>query len=134
LGIGLVAYSPLGRGFLTGRYQHDATFEEGDFRASLPRFQPENINHNRLLVDAVTALAARKNCTPAQIALAWLLAQGDDIVPIPGTKRLHYLQDNVGALAVHLEPVELVELNRALDSIEVLGARYTEEGMKGVNA
>jgi len=133
LGIGLVAYSPLGRGFLTGRYQHDATFEEGDFRASLPRFQPENINHNRLLVDAVTALAVRKNCTPAQIALAWLLAQGDDIVPIPGTKRLHYLQDNVGALAVHLEPAELAEFNRALDGIEVVGERYTEEGMKGVN-
>jgi len=133
LGIGLVAYSPLGRGFLTGRYQNDAAFEKGDFRAKLPRFQPGNINHNRLLVDAVTALAARKNCTPAQIALAWLLAQGDDIVPIPGTKRLHYLQDNVGALAVHLEHDDLAELNHALGSIKVFGARYSEEGMKGVD-
>jgi len=133
LGIGLVAYSPLGRGFLTGRYQSNATFEEGDFRANLPRFQPENIQHNRSLVNAVTALAARKSCTPAQIALAWLLAQGDDIVPIPGTKRLNYLQDNVGALAVHLDVQDLSELNHALNTVPVVGERYTEEGMKGVN-
>jgi len=133
LGIGLVAYSPLGRGFLTGRYQSNATFEEGDFRASLPRFQPENIQHNRSLVNAVTALAARKSCTPAQIALAWLLAQGDDIVPIPGTKRLNYLQDNVGALAVHLDVQDLSELNHALNTVPVVGERYTQEGMKGVN-
>jgi len=133
LGIGLVAYSPLGRGFLTGRFQHNTTFEEGDFRASLPRFQPENITHNRSLVDVVTELAARKSCTPAQIALAWLLAQGDDIVPIPGTRRPHHLQDNLGALSVHLENDDLTELNRALNIIPVAGERYTEEGMKGVN-
>jgi len=133
LGIGLVAYSPLGRGFLTGRYQSDATFEKDDFRASLPRFQPENITHNRSLVDVVTALAARKACTPAQIALAWLLAQGNDIVPIPGTRRLNHLQDNLGALSVQLEGNDLTELNRALNTIPVMGERYTEEGMKGVN-
>lgn len=133
LGIGLVAYSPLGRGFLTGRFQSDATFEQGDFRASLPRFQPENITHNRPLVDVVAALAARKACTSAQIALAWLLAQGDDIVPIPGTKRIAHLQDNLGALSVHLGADDLAELNQALKTVPVAGERYTEEGMKGVN-
>jgi len=133
LGIGLVAYSPLGRGFLTGRYQNDTNFEEGDFRTNLPRFQPENIQHNRSLVDVVTALATRKACTPAQIALAWLLSQGDDIVPIPGTKRLNYLQDNLGALAVHLDVQDLSELNHALNAIAIVGERYTQEGMKGVN-
>jgi len=134
LGIGLVAYAPLGRGFLTGRFQHDATFEEGDFRASLPRFQPENMTINRSLLEVVTALAARKSCTPAQIALAWLLAQGSDVVPIPGTRRLGHLQDNLGALTVSLDPDDLAELNRALNAIAVAGERYTEEGMKGVNA
>jgi len=134
LGIGLVAYSPLGRGFLTGRFQNDAALDEGDVRASLPRFQPENIRHNRSLVDIVTAIAARKSCTPAQIALAWLLAQGDDIVPIPGTRRLHHLQDNLGALAIRLESDELNELNRELNAVPIIGERYTEEGMKGVNA
>jgi len=133
LGIGLVAYAPLGRGFLTGRFQRDAPFEEGDFRANLPRFQPENIGHNRALVDVVTALAAQKACTPAQIALAWLLAQGDDVVPIPGTRRLKHLQDNLGALSVQLEPDDIAALRRALDTLAVAGERYTEEGMKGVN-
>ena len=134
LGIGLVAYSPLGRGFLTGRFQSNTAFEEGDFRASLPRFQPENITTNRSLVDVIMALAVRKACTPAQIALAWLLAQGDDIVPIPGTRRIAYLQDNLGALSVRLEPDDLAELSRALNALPVAGERYTEEGMKGVNA
>ena len=134
LGIGLVAYSPLGRGFLTGRFQQDATFEEGDFRASLPRFQPENITTNRSLVDVISSIAVRKKCTTAQIALAWLLAQGDDIVPIPGTRRVTHLQDNLGALSVRLEPEDLAELGRALDAVPVAGDRYTEEGMKGVNA
>jgi len=134
LGIGLVAYAPLGRGFLTGRFQRDARFPEGDFRARLPRFQPENIAHNRALVEVVTTLAAQKACTPAQIALAWLLAQGDDIVPIPGTRRLNHLQDNLGALSVHLDPADLAALRRALNTLVVAGERYTEEGMKGVNA
>lgn len=134
LGIGLVAYSPLGRGFLTGRFQDDTAFEDGDFRASLPRFQPENISINRSLVEVVTTLAARKACSTAQIALAWLLAQGDDIVPIPGTRRIAHLQDNLGALSVRLEPDDLAELNRALDALPVAGERYTAEGMKGINA
>lgn len=134
LSIGLVAYSPLGRGFLTGRFQNDTAFEEGDFRASLPRFQPENISTNRSLVDVIAALAVRKTCTTAQIALAWLLAQGDDIVPIPGTTRIPHLRDNLGALSVNLEPGELAELNRAVVTLPVAGERYTEEGMKGVNA
>jgi len=133
LRIGLVAYSPLGRGFLTGRYQTDAHFEEGDFRANLPRFQPENIDRNRSLVEIVTSLAVRKTCTPAQIALAWLLAQGNDIVPIPGTRSLKHLQDNLGALSVRLEADDLAELNHSLDIAPVAGERYTEEGMKGVN-
>jgi len=133
LGIGLVAYSPLGRGFLTGHYQKEATFEADDFRAHLPRFQPENISHNRLLVDAVTEIAARKGHTPAQIALAWLLAQGEDIVPIPGTRRLHHLQDNLGALKVKWEAQDLSELNQILHKIPIAGERYTEEGMKGVS-
>lgn len=133
LGIGLVAYSPLGRGFLTGRFQNDAAFEEGDFRASLPRFQPENITANRSLVDVITALAMRKDYTTAQIALAWLLAQGDDIVPIPGTRRIPHLEDNLGALTVDLEPDDLAELNRVVVALPVAGERYTEEGMKGVN-
>ncbi|MCS3432768.1 aldo/keto reductase [Klebsiella sp. BIGb0407] len=133
LGISLVAYSPLGRGFLTGRFQNNATFEEGDFRGSLPRFQPDNIDANRALVNVVTDLAATKGCSPAQIALAWLLAQGDDIIPIPGTKRLTHLQDNLGALSVHLEPLEMARLYQALDALPVVGERYTSEGMKGVN-
>lgn len=134
LGIGLVAYSPLGRGFLTGRFQQDAQFAEGDFRASLPRFQPDNISHNRALIDILAELAANKGCTTAQIALAWLLSQGDDIVPIPGTRHISHLQDNVGALAVQFTTAELHQLSHALSAITVSGERYTAEGMKGVNA
>lgn len=134
LGIGLVAYSPLGRGFLTGSYQHSATFAAGDFRASLPRFQPDNLATNRTLVNVVTTLAARKHCSPAQVALAWLLAQGDDIVPIPGTRRSEHLQDNLGALSLRLDTDELAQLRQAIDSLPVAGERYGEEGMKGVNA
>ena len=134
LGIGLVAYSPLGRGFLTGRYQNEVSFEDGDFRAGLPRFQPENITTNRSLVEVVVDMAANKGCTPAQIALAWLLAQGDDIVPIPGTRRVAHLEDNLGALSVSLEQHELLALQQALDTLPVAGERYTEEGMKGINS
>lgn len=134
LGISLVAYSPLGRGFLTGRFQHNAAFEAGDARRHLPRFQPGNIEANRNLVTIVSHLAARKGCSAAQIALAWLLAQGDDIIPIPGTKRIAHLKDNLGALSIHLAPEDLTELHQALDALPVVGARYTAEGMKGVNA
>ena len=134
LGIGLVAYSPLGRGFLTGRFQEKAEFEAGDFRAGLPRFQPENIVANRSLVDVIAALARHKGCTTAQIALAWLLAQGEDIVPIPGTKRIAHLQDNLGALSVCLDENDLADLEHSVTALSVAGERYTEEGMKGVNA
>ncbi|MGL6432417.1 MULTISPECIES: aldo/keto reductase [Aeromonas] len=134
LGIGLVAYSPLGRGFLTGRYQQEAVFEEGDFRAGLPRFQGENLATNRTLVQAVMALAQQKGCSAAQIALAWLLAQWEGIVPIPGTRRLTHLEDNLGALSVRLSPAELGALGQAIRTLPVAGERYTAEGMKGVNA
>lgn len=134
LGVGLVAYSPLGRGFLTGRFQSAADLDEGDFRANLPRFQADNLARNLALVDAVKALAERKRCTTAQLALAWVLAQGDDIVPIPGTKRMAYLQDNLGALSVQLSPEDLAELDRLTQTHAVQGERYTAEGMKGLNA
>lgn len=133
LGIGFVPYSPLGRGFLTGRFQ-DGTFEKGDFRASLPRFQKTALGANTKIADLVEQLAARKGITPAQLALAWLLAQGDDIVPIPGTKRLRYLHDNVAAADVRLTADDLAEIDTGLKAYPVTGDRYTAEGMKGVDA
>ena len=134
LGIGLVAYSPLGRGFLTGRFQDAASFAAGDFRAALPRFQTAALAANRRIVDLVSDMAAARNCTPAQYALAWLLAQGPDIVPIPGTKRLRYLAENLGAVGLRLDAGELQRMDRALAELPVVGARYTDEGMKGVGA
>lgn len=134
LGIGFVAYSPLGRGFLTGRFQHESVPADGDFRRSLPRFQPGNPAQNRTLVDVIAALAAQKQCQPSQIALAWLLAQGDNIVPIPGTCNPLHLEENVDALRVRLAVPELEALRQAVSAIPVAGERYTPEGMKGVNA
>lgn len=134
LGIGFVPYSPLGRGFLTGTFQQDARFAEGDFRASLPRFQGAALDANRRIADAVAHLAQKKGCTPAQLSIAWLLAKGDNIVPIPGTKRIKYLRDNAGAVDVQLTPNEVVGLEHAMEALPVAGARYTEEGMKGVAA
>lgn len=134
LGIGFVAYSPLGRGFLTGRFQAGTQLGEGDFRANLPRFAPENAATNSALVDVVRGIAAEKSCTPAQVALAWLLAKGDDIVPIPGTKRLQYLEENAAAASISLSPDALAALERAISALPVAGERYTAEGMKGVNA
>ncbi|URQ59790.1 aldo/keto reductase [Pantoea alhagi] len=134
LGIGLVAYSPLGRGFLTGRFQPTTTFAPGDFRASLPRFQPENIARNRPLAEVIAALAAEKACTAAQITLAWLLAQGEDIIPIPGTCNPLHLQENAAALKVRLSPQELTALREAVTALPVAGERYTAEGMKGLDA
>ena len=134
LGIGFVAYSPLGRGFLTGRFQAGTQFEDGDFRAGLPRFAPDNATTNAALVDVVRAIAAAKGCTPAQIALAWLLSKGDDIVPIPGTKRLKYLEENAAAASILLDERERGTLERAVSSLPVAGDRYTAEGMKGLNA
>jgi aryl-alcohol dehydrogenase-like predicted oxidoreductase len=132
LGVGFVPYSPLGRGFLTGSYSDSSQFEEGDFRRNLPRFTDHNMSINRAIVDAVVELAAAKSCTPAQIALAWLLAKGDDIVPIPGTKRLKYLEENVASLQVDFSQSDTQLLNDLLDSLPVAGDRYTPEGMKGI--
>lgn len=133
LGIGFVPYSPLGRGFLTGRFQ-DGQFEEGDFRASLPRFQDDAAQANRRIADLVAGIAKRKGCTPAQLALAWLLAQGKDIVPIPGTKQSKYLRDNVRAAEIALSEADLAEIDASLAERPVSGSRYTAEGMKGVDA
>ncbi|MEM9011400.1 MAG: aldo/keto reductase [Pseudomonadota bacterium] len=133
LGIGFVPYSPLGRGFLTGRFQENAQFGEGDFRSSLPRFQDAALQQNLRIVEAVREMAEAKGCTPGQLALAWLLAQGGDLVPIPGTKQVRYLIENVAAVDLSLTSAELQSLEAILASLPVTGARYTEEGMKGVN-
>ena len=130
LGVGFVAYSPLGRGFLTGQIKRPEDIQEGDWRKNHPRFQGENFQKNLDLVTRVTALARKKRCTPGQLALAWLLAQGDDIVPIPGTKHRTYIEENVGALNVTLSGAELEELDE-VDS--AAGARYPEGGMRTVN-
>jgi aryl-alcohol dehydrogenase-like predicted oxidoreductase len=134
LEIGFVPYSPLGRGFLTGRFQDESEFEDGDFRAVLPRFQLEAVTSNKRIADLVIKVATRKGCTPAQLSLAWLLAQGDGIVPIPGTKRIAYLRDNAAAVDVTLSAADLQEIEEGLAALPVSGARYTEEGMKGLNA
>lgn len=134
LGIGFVPYSPLGRGFLTGTFDKDTNFGDGDFRANLPRFSSDNIKTNTSIVDVVRQLAASKGCTPAQVALAWLLSKGENIVPIPGTKRIKYLEENVAAIEIALSLDELTSLEAAISPLEVAGDRYTEEGMKGLNA
>ena len=133
LGIGFVPYSPLGRGFLTGRYQDAAPTGEGDFRTSLPRFHGDALSRNRRIVEGVRAMATSKGCSPGQLALAWLLAQGPDIVPIPGTKRSSYLAENIGAVKVSLSDQDMQQLNDSLAAAPVSGARYTQEGMKGVD-
>ena len=127
LGIGFVPFSPLGRGFLTGRMDERTTFESTDFRAALPRFTPEARKANKALVDLLRATADRKEATPAQIALAWLLAQKPWIVPIPGTTKPERLDENIGAAAVELTPDDLAEIERAASQIEVEGARYTPD-------
>ncbi|MCM2972563.1 aldo/keto reductase [Larsenimonas suaedae] len=134
LGVGFVPYSPLGRGFLTGRFQRRDAFDADDFRANLPRFSEQALETNRRLAEVVIEHAHRKGCTPAQLALAWLLAQGPDIVPIPGTRQTRYLDDNAAATDIHLAHAERDALERALAECRIDGARYTEEGMKGVNA
>ncbi|PFG10644.1 aldo/keto reductase [Marinobacter sp. LV10MA510-1] len=134
LGIGFVPYSPLGRGFLTGTFDGQSDFADGDFRANLPRFSAENIDANRRIVDVVRSLALTKDCTSAQIALAWLLSKGDHIVPIPGTKRLKYLEENVAAVDVVLSPDEITALEAGVSELNVAGGRYTDEGMKGLDA
>lgn len=134
LGVSLVAYSPLGRGMLTGAIAKADDLAEGDFRRMNPRFQGANMDANQHLVDKVRALAAAKGCKPGQVALAWLLAQGSNILPIPGTKRIAYLEDNVGAAAIALSADEAAQLNAALPPGAASGERYPSEGMKGLNA
>ncbi len=126
LGIGFVAYSPLGRGFLTGAIRTPDDFGPGDFRAGIPRFQGENFARNLDLVDSVGELAHEKGCTPGQLALAWVLAQGDDIVPIPGTKRVAYVEQNAAADAVQLSPDDLDRLERIAAPTAVAGDRYAD--------
>jgi aryl-alcohol dehydrogenase-like predicted oxidoreductase len=126
LGIGFVPFSPLGKGFLTGAISDTTTFEATDFRNMVPRFTPEARKANHALVDVLGAIAARKNATPAQIALAWLLAQKPWIVPIPGTTKLHRLEENLGAADVVLTPTDLREIKDVVSTIPVVGARYPE--------
>jgi aryl-alcohol dehydrogenase-like predicted oxidoreductase len=126
LGIGFVPYSPLGKGFLTGKINEDIKFDKSDFRNLLPRFTPENRKANQAVVDLVRKIAERKKATPAQIALAWLLAQKPWIVPIPGTTKLSRLEENIGAMAVRLTADDLDEIESAASEITVQGARYPE--------
>ena len=133
LDIGFVAYSPLGRGFLTGRFRTIDDLPPDDYRRNSPRFQGENFQKNLDLVRQVEEIARRKRCTPSQLALAWVLAQGEDIVPIPGTKQRKYLEENVRALEVELTPVDLEELDEIAPKGVAAGERYQEAGMKTVN-
>jgi aryl-alcohol dehydrogenase-like predicted oxidoreductase len=132
LGIGFVPFSPLGKGFLTGKIDENTTFDKSDFRNIVPRFTPENRKANQALVDLLARFAQQKKATPAQIALAWLLAQKPWIVPIPGTTKRHRLEENIGAVNVQLSPEELRELGTAASKIAVQGARYPEELQKMV--
>jgi aryl-alcohol dehydrogenase-like predicted oxidoreductase len=134
MGIAFVAYSPLGRGFLTGQIKKFEDFEANDFRRTSPRFQGENFQKNLNLVKKIEAIASRKGCTASQLALAWVMAQGDFIFPIPGTKRLKYLEENVGAINVTLTEQELEEIDSIAPKDVAAGTRYAEGGMKFVNA
>jgi aryl-alcohol dehydrogenase-like predicted oxidoreductase len=133
LGIGFVPFSPLGKGFLTGKISADTKFDKTDFRNIVPRFTPENRKENQAMVDLVIKVAERKKTTPAQIALAWLLAQKPWIVPIPGTTKLHRLEENIGAAGVELTPEDLRQIESASAKITVQGARYPENLQKLVN-
>jgi aryl-alcohol dehydrogenase-like predicted oxidoreductase len=133
LGVAFVPYSPLGRGFLTGAIQKLSDLDPSDWRLTNPRFAQEVFEANLKLAEAVKKLAAKKNCTPAQFALAWVLAQGNDMIPIPGTKRLKYLDDNMGALAVQLTEADLKETKETFGELKVAGERYTPEMMTMVH-
>lgn len=126
LGIGFVPYSPLGKGFLTGKIDENTTFDSSDFRNTVPRFTPENRKANQAMVDLIRKIAERKKATPAQIALAWLLAQKPWIVPIPGTTKLHRLEENIGAVSIELTAADLREIESASAKIQVQGERYPE--------
>jgi aryl-alcohol dehydrogenase-like predicted oxidoreductase len=127
LGIGLVPYSPLGKGFLTGKMDENAKFDSSDFRSTLPRFTPQALKANQALIDLLASIGERKQATPAQIALAWLLAQKPWMVPIPGTTKLHRLDENIGAVSVELTPADLQDIEDAASRITVQGARYPEK-------
>ena len=127
LGIGLVPYSPLGKGFLTGKIDENTTFDSSDLRSTLPRFTPEALKANQALIDLLGSIAEQKQATPAQIALAWLLAQKPWIVPIPGTTKQHRLDENIGAVSVELTPADLRDIDNAASKIAVQGARYPEK-------
>jgi aryl-alcohol dehydrogenase-like predicted oxidoreductase len=133
LGIGYVAYSPLGRGFLTGQFKSPDDFPEDDYRRNNPRFQGENFEKNLELVREVEKMAEEKGCTTAQLALAWVLAKGDDVVPIPGTKRVKYLDENIGALDVKLDEADLKRLDAILPPGAAAGQRYPEQSMAALN-
>ncbi|MCU1348334.1 MAG: aldehyde oxidase [Acidobacteria bacterium] len=133
LGIGFVPFSPLGKGFLTGKIDETTTFDQNDFRNTVPRFNPENRKANQALVDLLGRIAAKKQATPAQIALAWLLARKPWIVPIPGTTKLHRLEENLGAVDVELTPDDLREIENAAARITVQGARYSEGAQKMID-
>ncbi|PZO42631.1 MAG: aldo/keto reductase [Pseudanabaena frigida] len=127
LGIGFVPYSPLGKGFLTGKMDEKTTFDSSDFRSTLPRFTPEALKANQVLIDLLGSIAEQKQATPAQIAIAWLLAQKSWIVPIPGTTKLHRLDENIGVVSVELTPADLRDIDAAASKIAVQGARYPEK-------
>jgi aryl-alcohol dehydrogenase-like predicted oxidoreductase len=133
LGIGFVPFSPLGKGFLTGKIDETTTFDSSDFRNTVPRFAPENRKANQAVVDLAASIAARKGATPAQLALAWVLAQRPWIVPIPGTTKLHRLEENLGAVEVGLTPDDLREIDAAASRITVHGHRYSEGSQKMID-
>lgn len=133
LGIGFVAYSPIGRGFLAARFKSKDDLVQGDFRSNHPRFQGENLHHNVQFLKGIEEIAAHKKCTPAQLALAWVLAQGKDIVPIPGTKRRTYLEENIGALEMMLTAADLQQLNEVAPLGITAGSRYPERAMSAVH-
>jgi aryl-alcohol dehydrogenase-like predicted oxidoreductase len=133
LGIGFVPFSPLGRGFLTGAINENTTFDSSDFRNTIPRFSPEARAANRALIDKIAQIATAKNATPAQIALAWLLAREPWIVPIPGTTKLHRMEENIAAASIDLDAADLASIERALSGIRVQGARYPEHLQQQVN-
>jgi aryl-alcohol dehydrogenase-like predicted oxidoreductase len=132
LGITLVAYSPLGRGLLSGRIQSAAEIPEDDRKRQHPRFQGESFEHNRRLVGRIEAIAREKGITPSQLALAWLLARGNDVVPIPGTKRAAYLEENVGALGIRLSPEDIARIDEAMPPGSAKGGRYPDAQLRGV--
>lgn len=133
LGIGFVPFSPLGKGFLTGKIDENTSFDKGDFRNTVPRFSEENRKANQGLVDLIGQIAARNNGTPAQIALAWLLAQKPWIVPIPGTTKLHRLEENLGSTNISLSADDLRDIEQALSKIDVQGGRYSEQSQKMID-